>query len=143
MDLKLFVATKAIIERDGKVLILRESGRYKDGTNAGSYDIIGGRIEPGEHLEDALRREIKEETGLEVDIKEFFFVDETSPRPVVRGEEWQIVKIYFRCLAKDGDVRLSEDHDDYKWIDPKEHAAADLIANNHPVFEAYLRHLSR
>ena len=62
---KLFVATKAFIEYEGKILILQESGKYVDGTNVGRYDVPGGRVEPGQRFDESLRREIKEETGLE------------------------------------------------------------------------------
>jgi 8-oxo-dGTP diphosphatase len=64
----LFVATKAFIRRDKKILILRESAEYKEGTNIGRFDVPGGRISPGERFDNCLRREIKEETGLDVEI---------------------------------------------------------------------------
>lgn len=143
MELKLFVATKAFIERDGKVLILRESAGYKDGTNAAKYDVVGGRITPGEKLEDALRREVKEETGLDIEIDRPFFADESQPHPVVRGEEWQIIKIYFACRAKAGEVHLSDDHEALVWIGPGEYKNAGLIENLHPAFEAYIDFVSR
>lgn len=135
---KLFVATKGFIERDGKVLVLRESSGYRDGTNAARYDVAGGRITPGEKLDEALRRETKEETGLDIEVGAIFFADESIPRPVVRGEEWQVVKIYFACKAAPGEVVLSGDHDEYAWIDPRSYQDAGLIPNLFPAFEAYL-----
>lgn len=86
---KLFVATKAFILYDGKVLLLKESSKYQDGTNAERFDIVGGRVEPGQRFDESLLREIKEETGLDVEIGRPFFVNEW--RPIVRGEQWQIV----------------------------------------------------
>ncbi len=65
MQPKLFIATKAFILYDGKVLILCESGSYIDGSNQGRYDLPGGRLVPGERFDNALKREILEETGLE------------------------------------------------------------------------------
>jgi len=50
----------------GKVLIIRESPAYKDGTNIGKYDMPGGKIEPGENFILGLQREVREECGLEV-----------------------------------------------------------------------------
>jgi 8-oxo-dGTP diphosphatase len=139
MELKLFVATKAFIERDGKVLLLRESAKYHDGTNIGKYAEVGGRITPGEHLEEALRREVKEEIGLDVEIGAPFFVNETLPRPTVRGEEWQVIKVFFACKSPAGEIKLSDDHDDYLWLDPADYRDPKVIANLHPVFEAYLK----
>lgn len=134
--MKQFIATKAFIVRDGKVLVVREAGKYADGTNEGSYDLPGGRLSPGEHFSDALIREIKEETGLFAKIGKPFFVNEW--RPVVRGEEWQIVGIFFSCTVR-GDVQLGVDHDDFKWIEPNNYASEQLIENLHLAFEEWLR----
>ncbi|HEY4477365.1 MAG TPA: NUDIX domain-containing protein [Candidatus Paceibacterota bacterium] len=64
MEPKLFIATKAVIAHDGKILILREAGSYAEGTNMGRYDLPGGRLKPGEHFSEALKREVVEETGV-------------------------------------------------------------------------------
>jgi len=67
-NIKQFVATKAFIEYRGKILIVRESGDYQNGTNQGKYDVSGGRIEPRQKFSDCLLREIREETNLNVKI---------------------------------------------------------------------------
>jgi 8-oxo-dGTP diphosphatase len=135
-SVKLWVATKALVDHKGKVLILRESGKYADGTNAARYDVVGGRIEPGQRFDESLLREIKEETGLTAEIGRPFYVGEW--RPVVRGEQWQIVGTFFKCTVKTDKVTLSEDHDEYLWIDPKDYKKYNLIPNLIPAFEAYL-----
>ena len=141
MDPKLFIATKAfILGNEGKVLILRESGTYVDGSNTGRYDLPGGRLNAGERFDEALIREVREETGLAVTIGEVLAVNEW--RPVVRGEEWQIVGIFFACTTQSEDVTLSDDHDAYEWIDPAQYGMFALIENLHPVFESYLRHVA-
>jgi len=73
---KMFVATKAFIIHNGKVLLLRESSKYEDSGNLGSFDLPGGRIKPGEEVNEAFLREVKEETGLEIIKKNPFFVSE-------------------------------------------------------------------
>lgn len=135
--MKLFVATKAIIVHEGKVLILRESGSYGDGTNEGRYDVSGGRLNPGEHFLDALKREVKEETGLDVEVGRPIAANEW--RPTVRGEQWQIVGMFFECHASSRDVVLSDDHDAYEWIDPKAFEQYAIIENLKEVFKAYNR----
>jgi 8-oxo-dGTP diphosphatase len=137
MDIQLFVACKAFITYQGKLLLLQESPNYKDGSNIGYYDVPGGRVKPGEAWSDGLIREIKEETGLTVEVGRPFFVNEW--RPTVRGEQWQIVGIFFMCSASSDQVVLSSDHAKYIWIDPKEFKNYPVIENMIPVFEAYLK----
>lgn len=88
-DIKLFVATKAFIVHEGKVLVVREA-KYENGTNVGRFGIPGGRAEKGERFDDALRREAKEETGLEIEIGEPLYVQEWGVRKfaVSNGKLW-------------------------------------------------------
>lgn len=140
MEIKLFTATKAFIIYDGKILLLKESTKYADGANAGKFDVPGGRVKPSQRFDESLIREIKEETGLEVKIGRPFFVGEW--RPFVRGEQWQIVGTYFECFAETASVVLSDDHEEYVWINPEEYYKYNLIDNLKPAFESYLSNLN-
>ena len=133
---KMFVATKAFIIYDDKVLLLRESSNYKDSAHTGKLDLPGGRVELGQKFDESLLREIKEETGLDVEIGKPFFVNESYP--TVRGENWQIIRIFFECNSKSKDVILSEDHSEFIWIKPEEYVKYNLIENLIPVFESFL-----
>ena len=137
MSIKFFFATKAfIVNKDHKILILRESEKYIDGVNQSKYDIVGGRLTPGEHFLDALKREVFEETGIEdITVGKPFFVNEWGP--VVKGEQWQIVGTFFECFTNTYDIKISEDHDAYEWIDPKEYEKYPIIENLKKAFEAY------
>ena len=135
MNIKQFTATKAFIFHNKKVLILKESTKYQDGANAGKFDVPGGRVNPGQRFDESLKREIKKETGLEITIVKPFFVNEW--RPVVKNEQWQIVGIYFECSTDSNKVKLSEDHDEYQWINPQDYQKYDLIENLTTVFENY------
>jgi 8-oxo-dGTP diphosphatase len=136
MVIKQFVATKAFINYNGKILVLKESNKYVDGSNAGKYDVVGGRVEPGQKFDESLLREIVEETGLKVKLGKPFYVGEW--RPVIREEQWQIVGTFFECEAESDDVILSEDHESYEWIDPVNYSEYNLIPNLVPAFKAYL-----
>lgn len=137
MKIKLFAATKAFIKYRGKILVLQESSEYKDGANAGSFDVPGGRIEPGQRFDKSLIREVKEETGLKVKVGNPFFVNEW--RPKVKNEQWQIIGTFFECQSSSKKVKLSKDHNDYIWIDPKDYKKYRLIKNLAPAFQSYLR----
>jgi 8-oxo-dGTP diphosphatase len=126
-DVVLQVAAKAVIVNDdGQVLILREAAAYDVGTKAGRYQLPGGRIHPGEAFYDALAREVKEETGLEITSAEPLLVGEW--RPVVKGEQWQIIGMFIHCRVKgSAEVHVSEEHDDAQWINPSARAAYDIV----------------
>jgi len=135
--IKQFIAAKAFIEYRGRVLIVRESTIHPTNTQVGKNDVIGGRIEPGEKVRDALMREVHEECGLDISIGRPFFVNDS--RNVIRGEECQIIRIFFRCLAKHDRITLNEEHDSYAWIDPANYLNANVIENLYPAFTAFLK----
>lgn len=115
-DIRLFVAVKAFIMREGKLLMLREASTYQDGTNLAKYDLPGGRIEPQEKLEEALAREVKEEISCVVQKSQAFAAGEWWPKK--NGELWHICGIYYAVkIADDHKISLSGDHDGYVWAD--------------------------
>ncbi|OGM13911.1 hypothetical protein A3A76_05380 [Candidatus Woesebacteria bacterium RIFCSPLOWO2_01_FULL_39_23] len=138
MSIKIFVATKAFINYKGKILIIRESSEYLEGANRGKYDVVGGRVEPGQRFDESLVREVKEETGLSVKLGKPFYVGEW--RPIVRGEQWQIVGTFFECFSDSDKVILSKDHNKFVWIDPKDFKKYNLIENLIPAFTTYNTH---
>ncbi|MEK6899206.1 MAG: NUDIX domain-containing protein [Nanoarchaeota archaeon] len=134
---KQFIALKAVIEHNGKVLILRESKKYEEGANFGKYDICGGRLKVGENWKQALEREVEEETSLKISIKQPFYVGEWYP--MIKGEQCQIIAIFFKCSLETKEIKLSADHDHYEWITPEEYEKYNLIPNLKPMFEEYLK----
>lgn len=116
-DIILQVAAKAlIVNNGGKVLILREPAKDNMGSQDGRYGLVGGRIDANESFEAALHREVLEETGLKIEILYPIYVGEWSP--TIKGQKCHIVAIFNVCRAKTRDVVLSDEHDDFKWINP-------------------------
>lgn len=113
------VAAKAVIVDDqGRVLLVREASTGKNNTKVGFWGIVGGRLDPGESFENGLRREVQEETGLEVEIGAPLYVGEWQP--VIHGVSHHIIAIFVRCTVVKGTLSLSSEHDGYIWIDPTE-----------------------
>ncbi len=109
-----FIGVKAIIEKDGKILFIKRSEKYEHLNEA--WDIPGGRINFGEEPEEGLKRELKEETGLELDeINQIL-----DAATVFKNEEKQIVRITYLCTVKDGKQKLSQEHTDLQWVPVKE-----------------------
>ena len=75
------------------------------------WDIPGGRIDTGEELADALRREIKEETGLDlVEIESIFHAQDILWNP-----QLHVVRITYLVKAA-GEVTISEEHSEFRWF---------------------------
>ena len=134
--MKLFVGAKGVVVRDGKILLLRESTKYADGTETGKWDVPGGRIRPEETVFEGLMREVKEESGLSVrpiglPIGVF------DGFPEIRGEKCHVVRVYFICEPENGEVVLSDDHDAFAWILLEERGEYDLVGDLEKVLSTY------
>jgi 8-oxo-dGTP diphosphatase len=130
--MKLFVGAKAVIVEGGKILVLREA-KYDEGTNEGKWDVPGGRINPEEPILDGLRREVMEESGLEVEVGEVLVVHETFPS--IKGEDCHIVRIYYQAKPLSGKVILSPDHDKYEWVSKADLETKHFVSGMKEVFE--------
>lgn len=105
---------------DGEVLILQNADDDAKAYARGKWEAPGGFVEDSdENGADAVRREVREETGLDVEI--------------VRTRENIAVTIdgdssdcrYYLARAASRDVTLSDEHQDRAWIDPAEARAVD------------------
>ncbi len=96
---------------NGKLLMLRKTGDYD--WMADRWEQPGGKIEEGEDRFQAAKREVKTETGLEV--------DEFEDLVWLEIEDDELVNCYV-MYAQDfsGKVELSEEHQEHRWIDPEE-----------------------
>ena len=131
---KQFVAVRAVIVKDNKVLVIREASKYLGGTNHGKYDFPGGKIKVGENVTEALLRETQEEIGIKIKVLAPFFVDEW--RPIIKTEQVQIIGIFFTCeLVGDEHIKLSNDHDEYMWVDKETYPALQLIDATHKALD--------
>jgi 8-oxo-dGTP diphosphatase len=100
---------------------LRRSSNSK--TNPGRWEPPGGKIEPGELLDEALRREAFEETGLRIVVHR-----------LLGAIEFELPAIKVACLIMEGRIEseniiLSGEHDAYRWLTLKEVQQADLATH--------------
>lgn len=107
------VAVHGLIKKGNKFLVTLRSpvNDYKPN----EWDLAGGTVEFGEEPENALKREIKEETRLKVSInKPIYMCTQTQN---LRHQFWLV----YECTYLSGEVKLNpEEHSDYKWVTKKE-----------------------
>ncbi len=110
----LAVATKALIVRDDSVLRLWKSDAEAAVGFAPDerWDLPGGRLRLGESPVASLHREVLEETSLQVEILGPGFVWHRY----LEHEQFQLVGITFVCRHVLGDVCLSPEHSDFRWV---------------------------
>ena len=137
MSAKFIVAIAFVIERDGTILMLRRSPTKDHAPGEGEFG--SGRVEYGEHPEDAVHREVREETGLEVDIVEpittFHFY-----RGAAREET---VGITFWCRYRAGELVRSAEHDQAIWVSPAEARALVSFPGEVEAIDRVARNISR
>ncbi len=104
------IAVKAIIIHNLKVLIIKRHS--EDKYKPDEFDLPGGRLKFGEQAEEALKREVKEETGLEIEV-----LKPSKIWNIMTDDIEQIIGITFLTEACSDKVKLSGEHQDFKWVD--------------------------
>jgi mutator protein MutT len=109
------VGVGAVVVRDGKALIVRRGHEPRKG----EWSLPGGRVELGESLEDATRREIREETGLEVDVGPLVEAFDRVHRLDGRIR-YHFVILDYLCVPRAGEARAGDDAEDVAWVTAEE-----------------------
>ena len=112
------LAASAVIFRDGKFLVVRRA----NAPGRGLYSVPGGRVEHGETMQQAVAREVREETALTIDIVGFAGWREVLPDPAA-GRAGHYVVMSFAARWHAGEVVLNEELDDFRWIAPEDLSA--------------------
>lgn len=110
-----------VTNEEGKILLVNSPWR--------GWEYPGGLVEPGETFEAALRREIREEAGVEIEIQRFV--------GICKNVEKDIVNIDFACRYVSGDLTTSEESTEVVWATPE--AAMDMVT--FPLTKKRLRNM--
>lgn len=124
-----------IMRADGKVLLLKSQKWH------GKYVVPGGHIELGETLEHALRREIREETGLEINDIEFIKPTEFIFDPAYHKRRHFIFLDFF-CKTGGSDVKLNDEAQEYAWASPEGALKLPLEPYTEPLIHWVILHKS-
>jgi 8-oxo-dGTP diphosphatase len=111
-----FLAVSAAIFRDGKVLVVRRA--RKPAFNL--YTMPGGVVEAGETLTEAVAREVREETALQIEVLSLAGHREAVMRDKEGRVERHFVIMCFAARWISGEPVLNEELDEARWMDPGE-----------------------
>ena len=121
MAAKLFgLSVKALVcDEQGRCLLIRRSADSYFWP--GLWDLPGGKVDPGETFDAALKREAREETGLDIELERYF-----------GGIEWDLlhIRIVFVVMVASvcgGELKMSSEHDDWRWIKTDELTGIPLV----------------
>ena len=106
------VGVKAFLKNpEGKYLLVRRNmEKYKKAS--GTWDIVGGRIDPGTKLMDNLRREVKEETQLEI-LSEPRLI---CAQDIIPKDEHHIVRLTYTAETEGELILDTSENVEYKWL---------------------------
>jgi len=103
-------ATAVVVDGDGRVLTMRRP--------SGGWCLPGGNADPGEGPEETVVREVREETGLDIDPVELVGAYELPPRSGY--DPHGAVTLVYRCDRTGGDLELSHEGEALDWQRPDE-----------------------
>lgn len=114
--LKKRVSAYGIYIKDEKVVLTNDAGTDR-------WDLPGGGIEEGESIEDGLRREFLEETGMEIDREVEFFKSTKEYYWVGKGEAWDSNRNYFIVKNIKGELQKKINQHgtaEARWVELKD-----------------------
>jgi 8-oxo-dGTP diphosphatase len=125
------LGVKGIIRKKDKILVLKRN--QKDVHKPGIWETPGGTMDDNISPQEELKREIAEETGLEVEICEPFNVF-----TFIRDDTKEFkIGITFCCDYVSGEVILSEEHSEYNWIKPDDFKQLESITSLYDEIDKY------
>ncbi len=136
MNTRVIVVGLVRNQRDQLLLCRMSDDR---GVFPGKWGLTGGGVEPGERMEEALRRELREEVGLEItDIRPAFFKDGEYEKTFADGRRKTVYMIFllFHCRAVGAEVSLNAEFSDYAWVPDERLFDYDLNPETSSTFES-------
>lgn len=123
---------KVIFERDGKILMMKDTKNH--------WELPGGSIDFGEDADVALKRELKEEMGLE---PEYYNIGQMIGNfKIVRefpDKHYHFLALVYRGELKVDDFKISDEHTEYGWFAISEILKLQMVEGYKDFFEKKIK----
>jgi ADP-ribose pyrophosphatase YjhB (NUDIX family) len=129
----------AVVIRDNAVLLVERARE----PHKGYWSLPGGVVETGETLEQAVRREVREETGLQVEPLAVVEIFERILRDAQGRAEYHYVLIDYVCTVAGGDLAPADDVSRARWFSRDALDGLRLTEGSLPVIEKAFRQLAQ
>jgi 8-oxo-dGTP diphosphatase len=121
-----------IPDNQGQILLLQRSA---SGYAGGLWCLPGGKVDYNETVENAMKRELFEETMLTCVSFKFLFYQDSLP---IKPQGMHCLNLYFECIWN-GNVQLNEESSSYLWLNKKEIDEYKITFNNDLALKEYWR----
>ncbi|MFH0955973.1 MAG: NUDIX domain-containing protein [Candidatus Falkowbacteria bacterium] len=129
--MKTRLIVSAVIEKDGLLLLGRKKANVGPYPNA--WHLIGGGVNDGESITQAIKREIKEEAGTEVEVGKSLGFDEDY-EPNKHGEMTHYIFLVFQAKYVSGEIKPDDDIEKLEWISKEKLSQIEL---NRPAVKLF------
>jgi 8-oxo-dGTP diphosphatase len=134
------VGLKALVVEENRLLVLKNTvGVFN---KKSQWELPGGILEINEKIKEGLFREVEEETGLRVSVGDIFTIwdhwKEGFKLKDGRILDIRIIEIAFFCQKIGGELKLSDEHSQFKWATKEELKKLDFSLNSKSAIKEYL-----
>ncbi|MGH7804811.1 MAG: (deoxy)nucleoside triphosphate pyrophosphohydrolase [Candidatus Binatia bacterium] len=116
-----------LVRRDGRILACRRSAEMR---HPGKWEFPGGKVEPGESLEECLRRELDEELGIAADVGALVL------RSVARYPNLEPIELAFFFVDHFAGEPDAREYAEIRWVEPGELGELDFLEGDREILAA-------
>ena len=128
------VGAGALIYKGNSVLLVKRNNE----PNKGRWALPGGVVKVGERVEDATRREVKEEVGLEIGLEGLLDISDDIHYDGKGRVMYHFVLVSYLASPQGGKVKVNSESEEYKWFSPTEVRSVFATDNTKKVVQRYL-----
>ena len=135
---RIVLVQRALIQEGERILLLQRAAT--DSWEPGFWELPGGKFDAGQTMQDALEREIFEETGVVIAHIGQLLYYESYEAKLEKYAGLPYLCLYFVVQKIAGNTTLSDEHDNFAWVTAEEALQKELSTGTHKALLMYQEH---